>query len=77
MPALYTAEGWKITMYFRDHAPPHFHVMTRDRREAQIRISDLAVMAGHVPGATLAAAREWAAANKPVLMAKWDELHPR
>ena len=63
-------------MFFRDHDPPHFHIATRDRREAQIRIADLAVMAGSVRTSALKAALKWAVANRDVLSAKWQELHP-
>ena len=63
-------------MYFLDHEPPHFHVVTRDRREAQVRISNLTVMAGDVPARTLRSALKWASSNKLLLVAKWRELHP-
>jgi hypothetical protein len=76
MPTIHAAAGWRIMMYFRDHGPPHFHVVTRDRREAQVRIADLAVMAGSVRANVLEAALRWAAANRNVLSAKWQELHP-
>jgi Domain of unknown function (DUF4160) len=76
MPTLYATANWKITMYFRDYGPPHFHVMTKDRREAQVRLADLAVMAGEVPKPILNAALKWATANRPRLLAKWRDLHP-
>ena len=76
MPTLYATASWKITMYFRDHGPPHFHVVTKDRREVQVRLADLAVIAGGVPKPTLNAALKWAAANRPRLVAKWRDLHP-
>ena len=77
MPTLYATGSWKITMYFHDHSPPHFRILTKDHREVQIRIVDFTVMAGGVPAATLRAALAWAAAHKPVLSAQWEELHPR
>jgi hypothetical protein len=63
-------------MYFFDHDPPHFHVVTRDRREAQVRISNFTVIAGDVPTMTMQSALAWARRNRFVLVAKWRELHP-
>jgi hypothetical protein len=76
MPTLYTTANWKITMYYRDHSPPHFHIVTKDRREAQVRLADLTVMAGEVPRSTLNAALKWAEANRALLLSKWRDLHP-
>lgn len=45
MPTLYRQGNWKITMYFRDHPPPHFHVVTSSREEAQVAIRDLELIA--------------------------------
>lgn len=63
-------------MYFRDHPPPHFHIVTHSREEAQMSIGNLSVLAGGVPPSILAAARAWAQANVDVLRGKWRELHP-
>ena len=76
MPTLYRTASWKITMYYRDHDPPHFHIMTKDRLEAQVRLADLTVMAGDVPTRILSAALRWAASNRDLLSAKWQDLHP-
>ena len=76
MPTLHATANWKITMYFRDHDPPHFHIRTKDRREAQVRLADFTVIAGAVPNATLKAALRWATENRALLLAKWLDLHP-
>lgn len=65
-----------ITMYAADHLPPHFHVRTKDGREALIVIETLAVLSGSLNRRELTAALEWAAANKAALVAKWQELNP-
>lgn len=59
-------------MYFADHNPPHFHVLGRDGA-AQVAIDTLEVIAisGRVD---LREALEWAAQNKTLLQAKWNEL---
>lgn len=59
-------------MYFADHNPPHFHVLGRDGA-AQVAIETLEVIAmtGRVD---LREALEWAAQNRALLQAKWNEL---
>ena len=62
----------EIAMYFADHNPPHFHVLGREGA-AQVRIDTLEVMemAGKVD---LSEALDWAADNRGLLEAKWDEF---
>lgn len=59
-------------MFFADHNPPQFHVLGREGA-AQISIETLEVfaMSGRVD---LREALEWAAENKALLSAKWNEL---
>ena len=59
-------------MYFADHNPPHFHVLGREGA-AQVRIDTLEVMelSGKVD---LREALTWAAENRAVLEARWNEL---
>ena len=75
MPTLAQGSGWKITMYPADHNPPHFHIRTRSGEEAQIRLGDMAVMAGSVPARVLDEALTWARANGLALRRKWTELN--
>ena len=72
MPRLERFSNTEIAMYFADHNPPHFHVLGRDGA-AQIVIETLEViaMSGRVD---LREALEWAAQNKALLYAKWNEL---
>lgn len=63
-------------MYYRDHEPPHFHVVSHDHRETQIRIADLTIIAGNVSQKAIREAMVWASKNEDVLLAKWKELHP-
>jgi len=74
MPTLLDKRSWKITMYFGDHNPPHFHIVTRGGGEAQVEIATLALLAGEVDARILAAAREWAVERKEFLFAKWEEF---
>jgi Domain of unknown function (DUF4160) len=72
MPRLIRFTASEIAMYFADHNPPHFHVLGRDGA-AQVRIDTLEVIAtsGRID---LREALNWAADNRAVLAAKWDEL---
>lgn len=59
-------------MYFGDHPPPHFHVITNDDCEAVYRIDTLELWQGeYVRDAD--EALEWAAANREGLYARWQE----
>jgi len=59
-------------MYFDDHPPPHFHVITNDDRECVYRIDTLELWGGeHVRNAD--EALEWAEANREELYRRWAE----
>ena len=59
-------------MFFGDHNPPHFHILSREGA-AQVRIDTLEVMnmTGKVD---LREALDWAAENRGLLEAKWNEF---
>lgn len=63
-------------MYAGDHLPPHFHVRMGDGREALVIIESLDVISSSLKPRELVPALEWATANKPALIAKWQELNP-
>jgi hypothetical protein len=71
MPRIARFSSAEIAMFFADHHPPHFHVLSRDGA-AQVAIDTLEViaMSGRVD---LREALEWAAANRALLWAKWEE----
>jgi hypothetical protein len=72
MPRLARFANAEIAMFSADHNPPHFHVLGREGA-AQVSIETLEVIAinGRVD---LREALDWAAANKALLRAKWNEL---
>ena len=75
MVTLHVGSGWKICVYGGEpHAMPHFHIESADYR-CSVAIEGREVIVGHAPNKVLRAAREWAAANKGGLMAKWQELN--
>jgi hypothetical protein len=60
-------------MYFADHPPPHFHVITRDDERIVVRIDTLQILAGEADPRDIADALAWAAANGAELLARWQE----
>jgi len=76
MPTLARLRNGTITLYAKDHQPPHFHVRLNDGREALVEIASLAVVRGNIPRRELAEAQDWAASNQALLEKKWKELNP-
>jgi hypothetical protein len=59
-------------MYFDDHPPPHFHVITRSDEAAVFLIETLALWAGEASRDTTEAIT-WAADNRPELRVRWQQ----
>jgi hypothetical protein len=68
-------------MYFADHPPPHFHVITRDDERIAMTIEALAIQAGEADPRDIAEAIEWARGNRTELRERWrlysEEERPR
>lgn len=79
MPELCRFLGIVITMYHKDHAPPHFHARYGDYKAA-IAIDGLAVIEGKLPARILGIVVEWASMHKKELQEDWvlcqKELKP-
>jgi hypothetical protein len=75
MPTIQRLSRASITMYADDHAPPHFHVVAKDGKQALVAISALTVLAGTVERKTLDETLMWAENNLEFLIEKWDELN--
>ena len=75
MPRLQLFSATEIAMFFADHNPPHFHIVTRDRTEAQVALATLTVLKGEVRANVLKAALVWAAKNRALLERTWAEMH--
>jgi hypothetical protein len=63
MPTISSFYGILIQMFWRDHAPPHFHALYAEH-EAQINIRTLEVIEGDLPKRALALVLEWAAEHR-------------
>jgi hypothetical protein len=73
MPTVKDFGGYRVTLYAEDHNPPHVHVIGPDF-QAKVRIADAKVFAGAIPPRHRREALAWVAANRRMLMARWNEL---
>lgn len=76
MPEICRFFGAIITMNFREHNPPHFHV-TYGENEALIGINDLRTLEGRLPKRIKAAVLEWADEHREELMENWNLAQAR
>jgi hypothetical protein len=58
-------------MYYRDHAPPHFHAIYAEH-EAEIEIATAAVLDGKLPRSARNLVTQWAAAHRGELLHDWE-----
>ena len=71
MPTISAFYGILIQMFFRDHAPPHFHVKYAEHK-AIIDIQDLSLIEGELPRRALNLVLDWAELHQAELIADWD-----
>jgi hypothetical protein len=71
MPRISQFYGIAIYMYYRDHAPPHFHAIYAEH-EAEIEIATATVVEGHLPRRARTFVTEWAAAYRDELQRNWE-----
>ena len=69
MPELSRFLGITIAMYYRDHAPPHFHVIYAEF-EVTVDISTGEV-SGEMPARTVAHVQEWRVLHIAELLTAW------
>jgi len=73
MPTLRDFGNFQIRIYFKDHNPPHVHLVSPEET-ALVRIADGVVIRGAIDASMLARARTWVAEHKSELLAKWTEF---
>ena len=73
MPTVIRFNRCRIEMYFDDHPPPHFHVITRKEERIAVVIETLSIQAGNADSRDTAEAFEWAAGQRAKLRALWEE----
>jgi hypothetical protein len=60
-------------MYFGDHAPRHFHVITNSDERVVVVIESFAILAGSADVRDIAEALEWAKINREALNQAWRD----
>lgn len=74
MPVIRRFERCLVRMYPGDHAPPHFHVIMNDGREAWVSIDPVTIIHGKVKTREIADVLSWAEANRDQLASRFEEL---
>ncbi|MBI4729036.1 MAG: DUF4160 domain-containing protein [Acidobacteria bacterium] len=70
MPRISAFYGIVISMYFNDHAPPHFHAIYGER-EAKLSIETSEILEGSLPRRAGGLVREWASLHSGELARNW------
>lgn len=73
MPTIKRFERCRITMYFKDHAPAHFHIITNSDERVAVIIESSAILAGSAEARDIAEALEWAKNNRETLRGLWQQ----
>jgi hypothetical protein len=71
MPEICRFYGLVMTMYWRDHNPPHFHARYGEWL-AEVDIRTLALLKGSLPPRALAMTIEWASQRQAELLEQWQ-----
>lgn len=71
MPTISIFDGIKISMFFREHHPPHFHAERGDE-EAEVGIDPIVILEGKLSRSMRAKVFEWAAIHQGELRANWE-----
>ncbi len=71
MPTISIFDGIKISMFYREHQPPHFHAERADE-EAEVAIDPIMILEGRLSRAMRAKVFEWAAIHQAELRANWE-----
>jgi hypothetical protein len=71
MPTISAFYGILIQMFWKDHAPPHFHALYAEY-EAVVDIRTLEIVDGGLPRRAMALMLEWAQEHRAELMEDWD-----
>lgn len=71
MPRIAYFLGIAVDMYYRDHAPPHVHVLYQGY-EALLAIEDARVLRGKLPPTAMLVVRRWMILRRAALLANWQ-----
>ncbi|WP_375451482.1 DUF4160 domain-containing protein [uncultured Devosia sp.] len=71
MPTISLFFGMVIQMYWRDHAPPHFHARYQGD-EGSISIETGELVSGSMPPNAKRILKEWTARHREELLENWE-----
>ena len=71
MPEISLFYGIRVTMYYDDHNPPHFHLEYAGNK-AIIDILNASVMRGALPNKQLKLVLAWCVLHQDELMQNWE-----
>ncbi len=71
MPEISLFYGIRVTMYYDDHNPPHFHVQYAGYK-AVVDIQKAAVIIGSLPNKQLKLVLAWCVIHQDELMQNWE-----
>lgn len=71
MPTIAFFLGISVAMYYRDHNPPHIHVIYGGF-EGLFAIDDARLIRGKVPPAVAMIIREWIGLRRDLLLDNWN-----
>ncbi len=74
MPEICRFLGIRISMYFNEHNPPHFHIKYNEYR-ATMNINTLNVEDGYLPSKVRGLVQEWAEIHQSELLTMWKTKH--
>lgn len=76
MPEISRFFGIVIFMYYKEHAPPHFHAKYAGQRAA-FSIQDLRIVEGSLPRRAVSLVLEWAFQHREEPMENWRRVEQR
>ena len=71
MPEISRFLGIVIAMFYRDHAPPHFHAIYGEY-EVNVMIETFEILGGSIPHRALGLVLEWAVLHRRELRRNWN-----
>jgi hypothetical protein len=71
VPVIALFFGIRISMYWNDHDPPHFHAQYGDNK-ATVDIQRGQIMAGYLAGRQLKVVLAWTELRRDQLMQDWE-----
>jgi hypothetical protein len=76
MPEISRFFGIVISMYYKEHAPAHFHAKYAGQRAA-FSIQDLQIIEGSLPRRAVSLVLEWAFQHREELTENWRRVEQR